>query len=215
MIELRVNNVKELKGFEEVKYKDIDLNRLSVFAIWLLKENQLPITIQSITVASFKMFPTKFSLIDYPEYPDVTRVNRALMQLTPKYRNWATGNVKQGYVLTKNGKFILEQTKNLLQNPKLQKKLRESSLPRSISMSDMLKDVEKTTLFKKYINNQKLEATKFDFWDFFHAFSYTPKKVLIEYKEKVKNIARQEKREDIQDFIKWLEETFGKLLKNN
>src|SRR2546426_9038495 len=101
----------DLKPYPLDQYGNIDLNRLTVFTIYLLNKRDIPTTLENIGVANFRMFPRRFAMVGFPDYPDVTRVNRALLQLRPKYRNWAMGNAKLGWQLTVAGE---EEAKALL-----------------------------------------------------------------------------------------------------
>src|SRR3989454_11226835 len=101
----------DLKPYPLDQYGNIDLNRLTVFTIYLLNKRDIPTTLENIGVANFRMFPRRFAMVGFPDYPDVTRVNRALLQLRPKYRNWAMGNAKLGWHLTVAGE---EEAKALL-----------------------------------------------------------------------------------------------------
>src|SRR5205809_3198637 len=89
--------------FEESCYREADLAGLAAYTLdWLQRQNT-PTTFENVVVAAFKMFPAKFSLEGYPSYPDAARVGRTLLQLGPKYRNWARGSVQKGFVLTQTG----------------------------------------------------------------------------------------------------------------
>ena len=105
-----IKNVRDLKPFDERTYEGISLNQLATYTIDLLTKKGFPITFETLTVALFKMFPKKFCLYGFEEYPDAARVNRSLLQLRPKYRNWALGDTKKGYVLTSQGREIAEIT---------------------------------------------------------------------------------------------------------
>jgi hypothetical protein len=78
-----------LSAYSESLYSSIDLNRLASFTIHWLKERRIPMTFENIVVASFRMFPVKFALEGYSEYPDAARINRPYSSCV---RNIATGH---------------------------------------------------------------------------------------------------------------------------
>src|SRR4051812_31232242 len=95
--------ILSLPNYPEESYDSIDLNRLTVFTIAFLRKRNFATSIEHIAVADFRMFPKRFAMIGFPEFPDISRVNRALLQLRPKYRNWATGNARLGWTLMRPG----------------------------------------------------------------------------------------------------------------
>jgi hypothetical protein len=66
-----IRNFTEFKG----DYLPIEKDRLILFAIDYLSSKNIEVTFDKLTVASFKLFPKKFSLIGFPEYPDAKTVN--------------------------------------------------------------------------------------------------------------------------------------------
>src|SRR5437870_2173982 len=93
----------DISPFAGSNYEAIDLTGLAAFTLHWLQDRHLPTTFENIVVAAFKMFPAKFSLEGFPNYPDAARVGRTLLQLAPKYRNWARGSVQKGFILTESG----------------------------------------------------------------------------------------------------------------
>ena len=88
---------------EPSSYDGVSLPALVVYSLYWLHEWELRRTIEAITVLSWRLFPTKFSMVGWPQYPDFARVNRSLMQGGPKYRNWLTGAAVKGFSLNQRG----------------------------------------------------------------------------------------------------------------
>lgn len=61
--------MKELKPFNPSTYGSIDLDRLVIYAIVKLEELGIELSLENIIVGTFKLFPNKFSLAGYPEFP--------------------------------------------------------------------------------------------------------------------------------------------------
>jgi len=102
--------------YNENVYTDINMNHLIAYTIEYLNNNNIALSFENICVASYLMFPKKFSLIGYDEYPDSNRVNLVLLHLRPKYDNLAEGNIKSGFTLTEKGKIYVEKAKQKSQN---------------------------------------------------------------------------------------------------
>jgi hypothetical protein len=96
-------DIEKIAAIDPAKYEDIPLQPLVVYALYWLHEWELRRTIEAVAVLSWRLFPMKFSMVGWPQYPDQLRTNRSLMQCGPKYRNWLTGAAVNGYSLNPRG----------------------------------------------------------------------------------------------------------------
>lgn len=67
------DKIDNLESFEEAKYENIDLDHLMMYAIGRLAKISVDLSFENAVVASFKLFPKKFSLLGFPNYPDQPR----------------------------------------------------------------------------------------------------------------------------------------------
>lgn len=207
--------LRKLKPFKPEVYENIDLNRLTVYAIWMLQENKIPVTFENIVVTLYRMFPKKFSLFGFQEYPDAARINRALLQLRPKYRNWAVGDVTRGFILTEIGKGVVKQTEELLKNPQKQRtkiKIPKGGKERTKQEKD-IKEIETSDIYKKYTSNDLESITNYDFWNLLHAMSYTPPKALRKYMNDLKESAKSLERNELLEFLNWIEKKYNRFFR--
>lgn len=206
-------DIRKLNAFELDNYQNIDLNSLAVYAIYFLQENKIPTTIEIIVVTLFRFFPKKFSLEGYEEYPDSARVNRALLQLRPKYRNWAHGDVQLGYTLNEEGRTQLEKVKILLKKKHLQEPMKSKTRQRTLSPEAEIIHIENSKIFRLYKEDKVDCINDRDVYAFFKAYSYTPARVLRNFINKLKGHARYNERDDIIEFFNWLEKKFSHIFK--
>ncbi len=76
--------VKELKPYKEGQYKNIIQDQLAIFTMDLLEKKRVPLYFEYISVALFKLFPAKFSLVTFKEFPDLYRISNMLrLRLRP------------------------------------------------------------------------------------------------------------------------------------
>ena len=203
---------EEFAPFPAENYDSIDLNRLAVFGIATLQERAIPTSFENIVVALFKLFPTKFHLVGFSSYPDAARINRALLQLQPKYRNWARGSVHKGFILTESGKAVVEQTRALLRagTPVSRSRMkRVSPRPRTRDPQTELIEIEGSEMFKLYQAGRQEDVEKNLIWELLHAYPYTPKKALKQRMKLLENMAENAKRDDIKTFLEWVISRFG------
>ena len=80
------NKIMSLTTLDASDYEMIDLDRLVIFSIIKIESLGLDLSLENIIVAAFRLFPKRFSLIGYPEYPDATRVEKCLWRCKGKTR---------------------------------------------------------------------------------------------------------------------------------
>jgi hypothetical protein len=211
----RLERLMEIcEPFPYETYESIDNNRLAVYSISFLSENNVPVTQEAVTVALYLMFPQKFSLVGFSEYPDAERVNRTLLQLGPKYRNWAVGNKHVGYSINETGRLVTEQTKKLLMNPGIAKtKKTTPSQARTLDPNLEVKEIEETSLFKAYKSGQTENLDEFAIWELMRSFPNTPKSALAERLKRMMESARLSGRGDLTKFLDWVKKRFLDLFK--
>ncbi|MBI4225334.1 MAG: hypothetical protein HY617_03300 [Candidatus Sungbacteria bacterium] len=211
-----MNTKKILTGLKQlpaVNYDGFDLDRLVVYTLLILEENKVPLYFDFIAVGLFRLFPHKFSMANFRQYPDTNRINKALRRLTDqKRKNWATGNLENGFYLTDLGREMAKQVSNSLKNP-LPKKDRKPivvSKSRGKSPSDDIQEIRVSEAFKKWFASE--EVNNHEFFAFLKAAPYTPKQLLIEHLKRLKVSATTAKDKEVLEFLSWLEKKFSNLL---
>lgn len=197
--------LRDLKPYEAALYESIDLTGLAAFALDLLRSKNVPTTFENVTVTLFRLFPNKFALIGFPQYPDATRVNRSLLQLRPKYRNWATGKVITGYSLTYSGMKKVQEVRSLLSGsclPDVHRHMSPKPVQRTHDLNKDLEIIETSVVFDKWKNGKLGQATTMEFLTMIEAYSYTPPKAIKDRVQYLTQIALQFSRDDIVMFFK-------------
>jgi hypothetical protein len=98
-------------------YEDVSLTALTMYSLYWLHEWELRRTIEAVAVLNWRLFPNKFAMVGWPQYPDAFRTNRSLLQGQPKYRNWLTGTASKGFSLNDRGIQIAVDLINRLGPP--------------------------------------------------------------------------------------------------
>ena len=171
--------IEDLTALDEQRYSDLDLNRLSVYAIAWLRDASLPCSFENVVVVLFRCFPTRFSLRGY-ELPDSNRVNRALLQLGPKWRNWARGSPRTGYALTPLGEETLREVRARLavDAPQLPRKHGPRSTAATWDPASDLAELRATNAFARFLSKGPTSLNAEDLWDTLKAFPYTPERAI-------------------------------------
>jgi hypothetical protein len=208
--------LSQIKRFASLTYDSFDLNRLASFTIHWLQEQLIPTTFENIVVAAYRMFPEKFALEGYPEYPDAARANRALLQLGPKYRNWARGSVRKGFVLTASGLIEVGRVKDALSSakPPEQLKPKQRTAPRTLNLSEELLGIERSALYAKWSKGALSEGTTLDLLEMLSAYAYTPSRALRDRLTVLENTAKQLGRKDLLEFLESVQKKFTSELRD-
>jgi hypothetical protein len=203
--------VESFEPYVESTYVDVDLTGLAAFAIKRLHELKIPTTFENVVVALYRLFPGKFSLAGFDNYPDAARVGRSLLQLGPKYRNWARGSVQKGFVLTDSGAAKAAQVARALatgQAPVPSQGRARAARPRTMDLAKEMDGIEQSSLFRKWREGRLSVAEPMEFFDLLGAYAYTPTAALKGRVRLLENAAKDLGREDILEFLRLAQEQF-------
>jgi hypothetical protein len=199
------------KLFSSSAYESIDNNRLALYAIKTLQVNRIPVTQETVAVALFLSFPQKFSLVGFEQFPDAERAHRTLLQLGPKWRNWATGDTHHGYSLNESGQAEFKRVEEALKNPSkstIVPRQRVKKL-RTRDPNQEIKEIEETSLFKEYVAGKRHDFSEFAIWELLKSYPYAPKAALRDRIDAMLESARFAERKDIVKFLKWVRDSFS------
>lgn len=135
------------------------LSDLVLYSIFSLQNQQIETNFENIVVESFELFPEKFSMQSYSEYPDPNRVRRELQRMDGKGfqvgdEQYVDGNLKTTYKFTDKGLQKLNQIQTLLKTGKAEKTQIKSKIKDSRGkIGRVLNEIEKNPLYKKFLLN--------------------------------------------------------------
>lgn len=198
--------------FETERYNKISSReKLTAYAMHFLEKNNIPMLFNYICIATYKLFPDRFYFGDFKEFPHIEMLNRTILHLRPKERNYATGSVRSDYKLTKLGcKVALDVEKELSGKKNIdESKITKIDNIKKTSDSE-LKKIVTNKLFKNWENTGKI--SEFDIWNYFEVTPYSRmgfiKNQIDELKRTVKKIKCDKK---IVTFLNELESIFKTL----
>lgn len=192
--------VRQFPAFGEEAYTNLDLAGLAAYALKRLQDLQIPTTFENIVVALFRLFPSKFALVGYPEWPDAARVGRTLLQLGPKYRNWARGSVSTGFILTHAGEGKASAIAAALVTGKGTSRANPGR-PRTMDLSSEMESIERSALFAKWQEKKLSEGEPRELFDLLGAYAYAPKRALSDRLQALERTAKQLERKDMTRFL--------------
>lgn len=205
-------NPGRMSAYPPAVYDGIDLNRLAVFTLGLLRDEAIPPSFENVAVAAFRMFPAKFSLRGY-DHPDSNRVNRTLLQLGPKYRNWAVGSPSTGFSLTPLGERVLEDTRRVLAGDRTSTRGRGRAASYTWDPKTDIDELRRKDAFRRFQDAGSRSLTVDDVWEALGAFRYTPAEAIQERFVALRAIAAQVGDREAVSFLEALRRRFERATK--
>jgi len=183
---------KKIKKFESNSYINERLDNLIIVAIYKLKKAEMECSFENVVVTVHKLFPEKFSLTNFPEFPDTIRVDNTLRLDAKKHSGFLDGNRVNGYVLTGLGEVAANDTLEKLESGKnLGKKRTDVNRNKYIKL---VNNVRSSSAFKKFSDDKKDKINKFDLCEVLHCTIDSDQKQLENnlktlkiYSEKIQN----------------------------
>ncbi len=182
----------EINSLDPTVYGKIDLDRLTAYGLKFLQDNSMECTFENLVVVLFKLFPQKFSLVGFPNYPDSHRVHNCIdLHCRPKYKDYATGSKQKGWKLSDKGRAAAEEVERILQGveavsvvgraPRLTVRERTKALL-------FLREVKNGAAFQKYVNGERMMPP--DLRDLLHGSAETPPHILETNLERLVRLVR-------------------------
>lgn len=188
----------------EDDYLPIDKDRLILLAIDYLNSKNIEATFDKLTVAAFKLFPKKFSLIGFPEYPDAKTVNDCVFLHCVKTKGWVSGNAQTGYKITEKGRYFLEEAKKMLKG-EIKTTRKYGTVPQRKEVT-FIKILKKTVAYKKYIQNEKENISYSEILEALRVPEYGPKEILENHLKKYMEYANRIDDTEAIEFLEFLKE---------
>jgi hypothetical protein len=204
-------------------YEGIALTSLTAYSLYWLHRWQLRRTIEAIAVLNWRLFPTKFAMVGFPEYPDAFRTNRSLLQAQPKYRNLLTGAASKGFSLNERGMAIgreltellgvpSDKTGELLGIPKPHASSNLSKPPRSIEPEREMKKIRESKLYEKWKSGVMAARDLIHVHALLGIFDHTPTKVRTKALRDLEKSATDVADQEILNFLSEVRRAFPQAL---
>src|SRR5262245_44418981 len=210
---------------ESSAYGEVSLAHLTAYSLFWLHQWQLRRTIEAVAVLNWRLFPTKFAMVGWPEYPDAFRTNRSLLQGQPKYRNWLTGSASKGFSLNERGLEIAQELITVIGPPSttsgkqagLPSPVRGSkpTRPRSVEPERELQLARSGKLFDKWRSEVLSERDLIHVHSLLNIFDHTPAKVRIKKMKDLERAAEDMKDTEMAKFLADVRQQFPAIFITN
>jgi hypothetical protein len=205
-------------------YEGDSLAALTMYSLYWLQSWRLRRTIEAVAVLNWRLFPQKFAMLGYPQFPDAFRTNRSLMQGQPKYRNWLTGSASKGFSLNERGKELAHELISRFGVPATISGEKLGIIPhmvktgsdrraRSIEPEREVARVRNTRLFEKWKTHEMADRDLIHLHALLEVFDHTPKPVRNKRMSDLERAASDIHDEEMMAFFQAVREMFGHALR--
>jgi hypothetical protein len=198
--------IRELVEYSS-DYTPLDKDRLVLFAVSQLESRHIEPTFDKIVAAAFRLFPKKFSLVGFPEYPDGRTIYYCAYNHCTLNKKWLIGNVQSAFKITERGRYFFDETEKMLQG-----KIRVGKTYKTVPKrkeATFLAELRKTAAFKEYNDFPGGNMSKSNIFEALKSpidDAELAQLHLVKYIEYAKRIGDSE----IMDFLRALEKQLGK-----
>lgn len=198
-----------IRGITEFQgdYSSLDKDRLVLFAVNFLESRKIEPTFDKIVVATFRLFPKKFSLIGFPEYPDGRTIYYCAFNHCTLTKKWLFGNVQSGFKITERGRYFLDETKKMLEG-KIKPVRIHQTIPRR-KETTFLTMLKKSDAFKKYIYGKKEEITNSEIYEALKISSPSSKGLTQTHLERYFEYANRVNDSQVMKFLDFIRRRLG------
>ncbi len=207
--------------FDPNIYSNVVLNDLVVYSVYFLHKQGAEITSEDIISACFVLFPRKFSLRKYPQWPDSGAVSRRWSDC--KRKGYLRGNAVSGFQITARGIKRAEKVEKSLGAPlkpvRVKKpKAEKPAVPAAEAVHPELKahakkyvrSIETSDAYKHY--TRKSPLNEFDFRSLLLCTMESPPTTLARNLDQFKQYVNVHNRKDLLSFLEFCEGKFSSLL---
>lgn len=218
--------------FDPNIYSTVTLNDLVIYSVNYLNKQGSEIGSEDIVSACFVLFPKRFSMRKYPQYPDSGIVSRRWSDC--KSKGYLKGNATSGFQITARGIKRAEKVEKMLGEPlkpvRVAKvKAVKPAVPDAKREAAIHPELRRTELVevkahaKKYVRTiemsdaykhfQKgLPLNEFDFRSMLLCTMESPATTLARNLNQFKEYVNIHERKDLLSFLEFCEEKFSSLL---
>ena len=205
---------QDVPAFDPKVYTRIALNELLTYAVYFLSQSGAEITAEDIVAACFLLFPARFELRGYPQWPDSSVVNKRWVDC--RKRGLITGSTSRGFSLTPTGLELAEKVGKLLkgQRPLITRqgtnKVRAETRTRAGRFVRALEESDAFKLFER--QGEQAQISEFDFRSMLlctmESSAYTLRNNLEQFRQHIALYNRK----DLLEFLDVCERKFAHLL---
>ena len=198
--------------FQPEVYSQISLSDLLTYCVYLLESEKRKANFEDIVAKCFELFPERFSLTGYPQWPDSSRVNKVWLRCrTDKY---IKGSVKAGFTVTPKGLDVGERVQKKISTPIDERVYTKKRQARERTREELfIRKLEGTEAYQRYMEvGKSTEISHYEFCDMLFCTLESSAESLRENLESLLDFSAKLKHDKAVKFLKFAEENFHSIL---
>lgn len=210
--------------FDPELYTKVTLNDLVLYSAYFLHKTGQEIAAEDIISACFVLFPRRFSLQKYPQWPDSAVVSRRWSDC--KSRGYLKGSAVKGFQITARGIKRAQKVEKSLGKPMKPVRVakvgaekpavpgKEAAVHPELKRhaKKYVRSIETSDAYRHYKRQKPLN--EFDFRSLLLTTMETPPATLARNLEQFKEYVMIHERRDLLTFLKYCEDRFSYMLGN-
>jgi hypothetical protein len=204
----------EFPGFPREIYGRIALNDLVTYAVYFLSQSGGEINAEDIVAACFKLFPERFQLRGYSDWPDSTVVNKRWLDC--RDRGLLHGSTAGGFSLTAKGLELAEKVSTVLTGKQRlfpKQRLEKVSGEIRTRAGRFVRSLETSEAFQKFTaEGSPANLSEFDFRNMLLCTMESSAATLRSNLEQFRQYAALYQRNDLLGFLDFCQDKFVNLL---
>ena len=176
------------------------LDELLTYAVGRIESAGEECTLERLVFECYSLFPDRFSMQGYPEWPDAIRIDKSWRRCRTD-RGWIVGNVQQGFRLSEHGRRIAHKVGQALDNgaPVI---ATQGNRPRG-KYDAMLRHVRQQPAFARYVEDaDSFTLEQSEMLMLLNATLETPSRVLHQNLRTYLDAANEHGSDDLAAFLK-------------
>ncbi len=206
--------VTEPPQFPTDIYRRIALNDLVTYSLYFLSQSGKEIVYEDVVATCYKLFPERFHLRGYAEWPDSTVVNKRWLDCRGK--GFLQGSTAAGFSLTAKGLELAEKTAAILTGKRRQfakPGLDKVGGEMRTRAGRFVKSLESSEAFEKFsADGTTAKISEFDFRNMLLCTMETSPATLRNNLEQFRQYASLYQRKDLLEFLEHCQNKFANLL---
>lgn len=208
------------------RFQNEQLAALTVYAIYWLREWGVRPTAEAIAVASHRLFPERFAMDLFPEFPDANRTLRSLLQSGPKYRGWLSGSNRRGYAITPSGRALVDELLRRIGYPQVggvvlgsateaprQRGSSRTERARDLDFKAEISRLRSSTLFERWKTGSLQQRDAIHVYSALEVFDHTPPAAKRRRLDDLKDSAKRAGDQEAAALLAQVEDSFPSLFR--
>ncbi len=195
------------------KYAKINLDDLVTYSLFSLISKKQDPSFENLVVETYSLFPKKFCLVGYPQYPDSSRIDKSWLRCRTD-KNLIEGSVSSGFKLTSKGLKTVENLRKFFSGDVYVKAQFQSLKGEERTKAGrFVKNIANSKAWAKY-KEKGLDApiTDFEFCDLISTTLETDPKIRRENFNALKRYVELYNRKDMMKLLEFCAVRFQNLL---